>query len=170
MFSDGKWVFALLVYWAYRTEVQCKVHMERWDVNVLDVNASCACLEPTCLQLLSIHTLSGCDATSYPYGKGKITVLNNLFAMDYPGLVDVLSEGSITHAQYWGQQNTSALLFMISWHIPSWSLLAALSTPRRRTHLQPNVATNYCQHVSASVSGSSTGHAMESCKLSNPHW
>ena len=48
--------------------------------------------------MFSIYTLSGYDATSHPYGKRKITVLNNLFARDHLGLVNVLGEGSIKHA------------------------------------------------------------------------
>ena len=50
------------------------------------------------VSLFSILTLSECDATPYPNGKGKITVLNNLFARDYLCLVIVLGEGSIKHA------------------------------------------------------------------------
>ena len=72
--------------------------MERCDRIVLDVNVSCAYLWKKCLQLFSIHTLSECDATPYPYGKGNITVLNNLFVRDYLCLVNVLCEGSIKHA------------------------------------------------------------------------
>ena len=37
------------------------------------------------------------DAPPYPYGNGKITVLNNLCAKDYQGLVNVLGEGRIKH-------------------------------------------------------------------------
>ena len=33
---------------------------------------------PKCLQLLGMHALSGCDTTSYLYGKGKIGALNTL--------------------------------------------------------------------------------------------
>ena len=72
--------------------------MERCDRIVLDVNVSCANFGKHCLQLFSIHTLNGCDATPYPYDKGKITVLNNLFTRDYLCLVNVLCEGSIKHA------------------------------------------------------------------------
>ena len=46
----------------------------------------------------SIHTLSRCDATPYPYGKIQITVLNNLFARYYLGFVTVLGEENTRHA------------------------------------------------------------------------
>jgi len=51
-----------------------------------------------CLQMFTIHTYCGCETTPYHYGKGRITELNNLFARNYPALVNVLGEGSIEHA------------------------------------------------------------------------
>ena len=72
--------------------------MERWDGTVLNNNATCADLGPKCLQLLGMHALSGCDTTSYPYGKGRISALNTLLAHDFPGLADVLGEAGTTHA------------------------------------------------------------------------
>ena len=62
--SDDTDVFVLLVYWVYQADLQCKVQMERWDGTVLDINGTCADLGPKCLQLLGMHTLSGCDTTS----------------------------------------------------------------------------------------------------------
>ena len=71
MLNDDTDVFVLLVYWVYRADLEllCKVQMERWDRTVLNINATCADLGPKCLQLLGMHALSGCDTTSYPYGK-----------------------------------------------------------------------------------------------------
>ena len=68
--------------------------MESWYRIVLGINIS-----GNSMQLFSIHTLSGCDTTPSHCGKGKIMVLNNLFARDYPGLVNVLGEGSIKYAK-----------------------------------------------------------------------
>jgi len=65
---------------------------------VLDIKATCAVLGPKCLQLLGMHALSGCDITSYSFGKGKISVLNTLFAGDFLGLADVVGEVVSTHA------------------------------------------------------------------------
>ena len=50
--------------------------MEQWDGTVLDINATCADLGPQCLQLLGMHSISGCDTTSYLYAKGKFSALN----------------------------------------------------------------------------------------------
>ncbi len=77
MLSDDTDMFVLLVYWLYQEELQCKVHMEWWDAKVLDINATCTDLGSKCLQLLGMHALSGCDTTSYPYVKGKISALNS---------------------------------------------------------------------------------------------
>ena len=45
-----------------------------------------------------MHALSGCDTTSYPYGKGKIGALKTLLAGNFPGLADVLGEVGTTEA------------------------------------------------------------------------
>ena len=95
--SDDTDVFVLLVFWVHRASLQCKVQMERWDGTVLDINVTCTDLGPKCLQLLGIHALSGCDTVSYPYGKGKISALNTMFAGDFPGLAHVLGEVETTH-------------------------------------------------------------------------
>ena len=119
--------------------------MERWYRIVLGINIS-----GKCMQLFSIHTLSGCDTTPSHCGKGKITVLNNLFARDYPGLVIVLGEGSIIYANCWRKQIPSVLLYMISCDRPSWSLLASLYSQGRTTFkvmaLSPTTV-NLFQHV-----------------------
>ena len=44
-----------------------------------------------------VHALSGCDTVSYPFGKGKASVLKTLKAGNFPGLFDVLGEESATH-------------------------------------------------------------------------
>ena len=56
--------------------------MEKWDRIVLDVSAVCANLEKNVCSCLVYILLVGCDSIPYPYGKGNITVLNNLFARD----------------------------------------------------------------------------------------
>ncbi len=38
--SDDTDVFVLLVYWVWRTQIQARVQMERWDHTILDVNAT----------------------------------------------------------------------------------------------------------------------------------
>jgi hypothetical protein len=94
--SDDTDVFILLVYWIYREHLESKVQMERWDGTVLDINSTCINLGPKCLQLLGMHALTGCDTTSYPYGKGKTTALKTLLAGDFPGLANVLGEVGAT--------------------------------------------------------------------------
>ena len=74
--SDDTVVFVLPLYWVNRADMQCKVQMERWDGPVLDTNATCPDFGQKCLQLPGMLTLSHCDTTSYPYGKGNDTALN----------------------------------------------------------------------------------------------
>ena len=52
--------------------------MKLHDRRVIDINKTVANLGNIFRDLLPIHALSGCDAVSYPYGKGKITALNVL--------------------------------------------------------------------------------------------
>ena len=70
--------------------------MERWDGTVLNINATCQELGPKCLQLLGMHAITGCDTTSYPYGKGKTSALKTLLAGDFQGLDNVLGEVDAT--------------------------------------------------------------------------
>ena len=89
------YVFVLLVYWTWRCDLQDRlaVQMEKWDGVVLDVNATCAHLGSTvCSKLLGAHAITGCDTVSYPFGKGKASMLKTLKEGDFPGLFDVLGE------------------------------------------------------------------------------
>ena len=69
------YVFVLLVYWVNRADMQRKVQIERRDGSVLDTNATCPYFGQKCLQLPCMLTLSNCDTTSYPFGKGNVTAL-----------------------------------------------------------------------------------------------
>ena len=94
--SDDTDVFVLPIYWVFRRQLKCKIQMERWDRTVLDINATCTNLGPKCLQLLGMHALSGCDTTSYPFGKGKATALKTWLVGDCHGLANVLGEVGAT--------------------------------------------------------------------------
>ena len=76
--SDDTDGFVLLLYCVNWTDLQCKVQMERWDGSVLDTNVTCRNFAQKCLQLPGMLTLSNCDITSYPYGKGNVTALNKI--------------------------------------------------------------------------------------------
>ena len=97
--SDDTDVFVMLVYWVYQNKIQATVQMERWDGVVWDMNATCAQLDSKCLQILGMHYLTGSDATSYLYRKGKVSALKTLQAGDFPGLYSVLGELNATPAQ-----------------------------------------------------------------------
>ena len=126
--SDDTDVFVLLVYWVHRADLQCKVQMERWDGTILDINATSAHLGSKCLQLLGMHALSGCDTTSYPYGKGKISALNTLLSGDFPGLADVLVKWTHHWRVSWMARSPFLVLCMVSSRKHLWSLLALHSS------------------------------------------
>ncbi len=97
--SDDTDVFVMLVYWVYRHKIQSTVQMQRWDGVVWDINATCPQLGPKCLQLLGMHFITGSDATSYLYGKGKVSALKTLRTGDFTALETALGELDATHAQ-----------------------------------------------------------------------
>ena len=74
--SDDTHVFVLLLHWVNGADMHCKVQVKGWDGSVLDTNTTCADLGQKCLQLPGMLTLSHCDTTSYPYGKGNHPALN----------------------------------------------------------------------------------------------
>ena len=63
----------------------------------------------TCM--LGMHALSGCDTTSYPHGKGKISALNTLLAQEFSGLADVLGEVDTMHKHRSGRGNKVSALY-----------------------------------------------------------
>ena len=73
--------------------------MERWNGTVLDISATCTELGPKCLQILTVHALSGCDTTSYLYSKGKTRALNTSLSGNFPGLDSVIGEIGISRAE-----------------------------------------------------------------------
>ena len=107
------YVFVLLVYWTWRCDLQDRlaVQMEKWDGVVLDGNATCANLGSTvCSKLLGAHAITGCDTVSYPFGKGKASMLKTLKEGDFPGLFDVLGEEGAS------QEDLMAVGSSSSWH------------------------------------------------------
>ena len=94
---DDTDIFALLVYWTWLCDLQNRlaVQMKKWDGVVLDVNATCAHLGSTVSsQLLGSHAIAGCVTVSYPFDKGKASMimLNTLKEGDFPGLFDMHGE------------------------------------------------------------------------------
>ena len=56
---------------------------------MIDINATATELGPKCMQLLAVHTLTGCDTVNFPYDKGKCsavsTLLNHQTELDMMG-------------------------------------------------------------------------------------
>ena len=94
VFCDDTDVFVLLVFWMWRNQLvdTCHMQIERWDGTVPDINQTCIKLGSNCLQLLGMHALTGCDTTSFPFNKGKVSALSVIEAGDFPGLFHVLGE------------------------------------------------------------------------------
>lgn len=80
--------------------------MEPWDETVLNNNSTCAQLGPKCLQLLGMHAVSGCDTTSHPFSKGKISALKTLTTGNFPGLSNVMGDVAATHEDLLEVANT----------------------------------------------------------------
>ena len=72
---DDTDVFMLLVFWMWMNQLVDKrqMQMDRCDGAVLNINQTCTTLGSKCLQLLEMLTLTGCDTTSFPFNKGKVS-------------------------------------------------------------------------------------------------
>ena len=96
--SDDSDVFVLMVYWCWKMDITCHLQMERWDGTLLNINLTVENLGEKCRTILAVHALSGCDTTSYPCGKGKISALKAMTAV--PGdLLNVIGEEGATDLQ-----------------------------------------------------------------------
>ena len=73
--------------------------MQRWNGEVWNVNETCAKLGEKCLQLLSLHYLTGSDTTSFLFGKGKIRALKILKNGLLPNLDTVHGEADIAQEE-----------------------------------------------------------------------
>ena len=71
-------VFVLLVYWVWNLDIDKTVQMQKWNGEVIDINATVSSLGTKCKNILGVHALSGCDTVPYPYGKGKVSALKVL--------------------------------------------------------------------------------------------
>ena len=80
---DDTDVFVLLAYWVNQADLQCNVQKGCCDGSVLDINVICADLGQKCLQLLYMDALSGCNTTSYRYGKENVAALNTMVSKIY---------------------------------------------------------------------------------------
>ena len=69
--------------------------LEKWDGGVLHVNDIAGALGG--LQLLRMHSVTGCDTVSYPFKKGKLSALSKLQQGDFPELYSVVREETATH-------------------------------------------------------------------------
>ncbi len=71
---------------------KCQMQMDRCDGAVLNINQTCTTLGSKYIQLLEILALTGCDITSFPFNKGKVSALRVLEAGHLPGLFHILRE------------------------------------------------------------------------------
>ncbi len=72
--ADDNDIFALLCHfiWKWKRD-NVSITMTTYDGSVIDINASSLQLGEECKDLLAVHALTGCNTTSYPFGKGKMS-------------------------------------------------------------------------------------------------
>ena len=97
-----------------------------------------------------MHALSGCDTTSYPYGKGKVSALNTLLAGDFPGLADVLGEVGTAQADI--MEAAKPFFIALYRQLPGTSMESArltLFTKKKSPKIMtlPPTSPNLLQHV-----------------------
>lgn len=76
--SDDTDVFILLLFFFWKHKLSCNISMQKFNGEVININASASNLGDKCSQLLAFHALTGCDTVSFPYRKGKIAALKLL--------------------------------------------------------------------------------------------
>src|SRR6218665_1327694 len=76
--ADDTDIFILLVFFVWHCKLDAQVSMRKYTGQVIDINATASKLGSKCHDLLTINALSGCDTTSYPFGKGKVSAVNLL--------------------------------------------------------------------------------------------
>ena len=87
-------IFLLLLYYCWKRHLdkkQINITMKKSDGLVININASAAQLGEKCLDILAMHALTGCDTTSYPFGKGKQTALKFLSKVNLQSIGDSFS-------------------------------------------------------------------------------
>ena len=101
--------------------------------------------------VIDMHALTGCDTTSYLFGKGKVSDLNTLLSGEFPGLANVLGEVGITQAEL--LEAGKPFIVALYGQAPGTSLEAArfnLATKKKKTpkvmSLSPTSA-NLLQHL-----------------------
>jgi len=81
--ADDNDIFVLLVHFTWKWSFpDVHITMKKSNGTVIDINASANALGEKCKDLLAVHALTGCDSTSYPFGKGKVSAINNLIKND----------------------------------------------------------------------------------------
>jgi hypothetical protein len=86
--ADDTDIFALLVHfcWKWHLLDTISITLKKMNGKLININEVCRKLGPKCIEVLGLHALTGCDTTSYPYGKGKVSALNILKNHDSIGL------------------------------------------------------------------------------------
>ena len=133
---DDTDVFVLLVFWMWRNQLvdTCQMQIERWDGTVPDINQTCIKLGSKCLQLLGMHALTGCDTTSFPFNKGKVSALSVIEAGYFPGLFHVLGGGKTPcDGTFWRLVCPSFVHCMARNKAPPWNMRGIPCTQRRRS-------------------------------------
>ena len=139
--------------------------MERWDGAILYINATSAHLGLKCLHLLGMHALSGCDTTSYPYDKGKISARNTLLSGEFPGLADVLGEVSTPLANL--MDGAKPFLALCSVWSAVGNIYGACSIHTLHKSQKHGPTSNIPKFNATPVAGSSAGYVVESGRPSN---
>ena len=80
--ADDADIFVLFVYFIWYYKPLAYISMRKYNGKIIDITATVAKLGNKCSDILPVHALSGCDTVSYPYGKGKVSVVNLMLKLD----------------------------------------------------------------------------------------
>ena len=80
--ADDADIFVLFVYFIWYYKPLAYISMRKYNGKIIDITATVAKLVNKCSDILPVHALSGCDTVSYPYGQGKVSVVNLMLKLD----------------------------------------------------------------------------------------
>ena len=117
--ADDNDIFVLLIFFIWKWKADIQVTMKKTDGTVIDINKSASNLGRSANRLLALHALTGCDSTSYPYRKGKVTALKQLKSDESKDLEcfgeistdkkDLIAAGRRFFCRLYGQKQTTTM-------------------------------------------------------------
>ena len=141
---------------------KCDIHTKGWHICVCSTCILGESDGQKCLHLLCMHALSGCDTTSYPYGKGNVTALKTMVSRIYQCLA-IIGDIDTTHTEL---MNAAIPLFHYS-QPPVTSMESTCYNifTKKKRNPSDGFTSNICKPSTTLTWDSTSNHVVESSRL-----